>query len=157
MHAANSTPSVAPPLLWLAAQPTPRWRRPVFARRPAHGRPSSLAAFLVKPVGRPPHDAFRGGASVHVVASVNRSDLLSAVTRSSAGKPLPRNLFGGLCSAWLQMGAELWCRGTLSAASSATAAPDGLRLMPRHSKICGTAIAFCVPYGWLRNAVDIHE
>ena len=72
-------------------------------RRPANGRPSSLAALLVNAVGRPPHDAFRGGASVHVVASVNRSDLLSAVMWSSAGKPLPRNLFGGLCSALLRM------------------------------------------------------
>ena len=93
-------------------------------RRPANGRPSSLAAFLVNAARRPPHDAFRGGVSVHVAASVNRSDLISDVTRSSAGKPLPRNLFGGLCSALLRMGTEPWHRRTEGAASSTMARYD---------------------------------
>lgn len=168
MYATNRTPSVAPPLLLHADRPLSRWRRPAFVRRPANGRPSSLAAFQVNAARRPPHDAFRGGVSVHVVASVNRSDLLSAVSRSSAAKPLPRNLFGGLCSALLRMGTEPRHRRTEGAARSAmarhdariaisalrypvlnvsgtklcprstAAAPDALRLVPRRSKIRGT-------------------
>lgn len=109
MYATNRTPSVAPPLLLLAAQPTPRWRRPVFARRPANGRPSSLAPFLVNAVGRPPHDAFRGGASVHVVASVNRSDLLSAVCGVRPGSPCRAICLAGLAPHYSGWGSN---RGT---------------------------------------------
>ena len=137
-------------------------------RRPANGRPSSLAAFQINAAVRPSPDAFRDGASVDVVAAVNRSELHSAVMWSSAAKPRPRYLFNGLRSAWLQMGTEPWCCGTEGAASSATAchdariaisalrypvlnvsgtklcprstaaAPDALRLVPRRSKIRGT-------------------
>ena len=56
---------------------------------------------------------------------------------SSAGKPLPRNLFGGLCSALLWMGTEPWHRRTEDAASSAMARHD--------ARIASSALQYPAP------------